>query len=150
MTKLAPEWVRTNDPVIRSPARYRWTTAPANFLDQINQWKIALRKPILTHNIERKKGEAANIIDPGVIVDYQKSPRAVEAKAMLLGYSKTAPLVITKDSHTLMRNYLIIQLMISNVSRAGGVINILTKDVDAGKLIVSRGHNMMENEMMVF
>ena len=29
MTKLAPEWVRTNDPVIRRPARYRWTTAPA-------------------------------------------------------------------------------------------------------------------------
>ena len=28
MTKLAPEWVRTNDPVIRSPARYRWATAP--------------------------------------------------------------------------------------------------------------------------
>ena len=31
MTKLAPEWVRTNDPVIRSPARYRWATAPAPF-----------------------------------------------------------------------------------------------------------------------
>ena len=30
MTKLAPEWVRTRDPVIRSPARYRWTTAPAS------------------------------------------------------------------------------------------------------------------------
>ena len=30
MTKLAPEWIRTNDPVIRSPARYRWTTAPAS------------------------------------------------------------------------------------------------------------------------
>ena len=29
MTKLAPEWVRTSDPVFRSPARYRWTTAPA-------------------------------------------------------------------------------------------------------------------------
>ena len=29
MTKLAPEWVRTSDPVIRSPARYQWTTAPA-------------------------------------------------------------------------------------------------------------------------
>ena len=29
MMKLAPEWVRTSDPVIRSPARYRWTTAPA-------------------------------------------------------------------------------------------------------------------------
>ena len=26
----APEWVRTSDPVIRSPARYRWTTAPAS------------------------------------------------------------------------------------------------------------------------
>ena len=30
LTKLAPEWVRTSDPVIRSPARYRWTTAPAH------------------------------------------------------------------------------------------------------------------------
>ena len=29
MTKLAPEWVQTSDPVIRSPARYRWATAPA-------------------------------------------------------------------------------------------------------------------------
>ena len=29
MTKLAPEWVRTSDPVIRSPVHYRWTTAPA-------------------------------------------------------------------------------------------------------------------------
>ena len=29
MMKHAPEWVRTSDPVIRSPARYRWTTAPA-------------------------------------------------------------------------------------------------------------------------
>ena len=31
ITKLAPEWVRTSDPVIRSPARYRWATAPANY-----------------------------------------------------------------------------------------------------------------------
>ena len=30
MTKLALEWVRTSDPVVRSPARYRWTTAPAH------------------------------------------------------------------------------------------------------------------------
>ena len=30
MTKLAPEWIRNSDPVIRSPARYRWTTAPAS------------------------------------------------------------------------------------------------------------------------
>ena len=29
MTKLAPEWVRTSDPVIGIPARYRWTKAPA-------------------------------------------------------------------------------------------------------------------------
>ena len=29
MTKLAPDWVQTSDPVIRSPVRYRWTTAPA-------------------------------------------------------------------------------------------------------------------------
>ena len=34
MTKLSPEWVRTSDPVIRSPARYRWTTAPADLIER--------------------------------------------------------------------------------------------------------------------
>ena len=29
MMKHAPEWVQTSDPVIRSPAHYLWTTAPA-------------------------------------------------------------------------------------------------------------------------
>ena len=33
MRKLAPEWVRTSDPVIRSPARYRWTTTPSKVLE---------------------------------------------------------------------------------------------------------------------
>ena len=37
MTKLAPEWVRTSDPVIRSPARYRWATAPALMMLEIIQ-----------------------------------------------------------------------------------------------------------------
>ena len=37
MTKLAPEWVRTSDPVIRRPARYRWTTARAQtVLEKMN------------------------------------------------------------------------------------------------------------------
>ena len=40
MTKLAPEWVRTSDPVIRSPARYRWTTAPA-CVSRENQYLFA-------------------------------------------------------------------------------------------------------------
>ena len=41
MTKLAPEWVQTSDPVIRSPARYRWTTAPAViFLEKESNHKV--------------------------------------------------------------------------------------------------------------
>ena len=38
MTKLAPELVRISDPVIRSPARYRWTTAPAVCVDEMDWW----------------------------------------------------------------------------------------------------------------
>ena len=38
MTKLAPEWVRTSDPVIRSPARYRWTTAPAKIFSKASSF----------------------------------------------------------------------------------------------------------------
>ena len=44
MTKLDPEWVRTSDPVIRSPARYRWTTAPAqeHLLDLVYWWDLKM------------------------------------------------------------------------------------------------------------
>ena len=34
MTKLSPEWVRTSDPVIRSPARYRWTNPPPPLMEK--------------------------------------------------------------------------------------------------------------------
>ena len=34
LMKHAPEWVRTSNPVIRSPARYRWITAPAGRIIQ--------------------------------------------------------------------------------------------------------------------
>ena len=55
MTKLAPEWVRTSDPVIRSPARYCWTTVPTSqsgggsptslkVLDDERQNQMLLRK----------------------------------------------------------------------------------------------------------
>ena len=40
MTKLAPEWVRTIDPVIRSPARYRWTTAPTLLYIGTLPWRM--------------------------------------------------------------------------------------------------------------
>ena len=46
--KLAPEWVRTSDPVIRSPARYRWTTASANYSFGIN-----FQNPIANLDIQR-------------------------------------------------------------------------------------------------
>ena len=47
MTKLAPEWVRTCNPVIRSPARYRWTTAPAR--SALQSVLTLLRITHLTH-----------------------------------------------------------------------------------------------------
>ena len=62
MTKLAPEWLRTKDPVIRSPARYRWTTAPANsvtkqwfrvvdvIIDRVNT--VALHSAVFANNPE--------------------------------------------------------------------------------------------------
>ena len=51
MTKLAPEWVRTSDPVIRSPARYRWTTAPAQrYVQNI----ICIKKQILQRSRPQK------------------------------------------------------------------------------------------------
>ena len=43
LMKLAPEWVRTSDPVIRSPARYRWTTAPATCLCQRQEMALKLK-----------------------------------------------------------------------------------------------------------
>ena len=55
MTKLAPEWVRTNDPLIRSPARYRWTAAPAGIVNgqglSIIDVDVKSRGPIYTFHV---------------------------------------------------------------------------------------------------
>ena len=53
MTKLAPEWVRTSDPVIRSPARYHWTTAPAPFCATSVTKIVFFTRPVLKTPIFR-------------------------------------------------------------------------------------------------
>ena len=57
MTKLAPEWVRTSDPVIRSPARYRWTTAPAILLQEVDL--------LLSHSLFSKDKMPLQVVDTG-------------------------------------------------------------------------------------
>ena len=53
MTKLAPEWVRTSDPVIRSPARYRWTAAPAT--EQLSAWEQIMNDHLTSNGYAQLK-----------------------------------------------------------------------------------------------
>ena len=68
MTKLAPEWVRTSDPVIRSPARYRWTTVPAaQFILEV----CLLIRPLLFNRLSSRSDTLQN--DSWVPKDFWKS-----------------------------------------------------------------------------
>ena len=58
MTKLSPEWVRTSDPVIRSPARYRWTTAPASQSSIRSMWLVLVTQTMKAMNIIGSQGRA--------------------------------------------------------------------------------------------
>ena len=55
MTKLAPEWVRTSDPVIRSPARYRWTTAPTLHVTFNTVVQDVLRDIHITYSLKEEQ-----------------------------------------------------------------------------------------------
>ena len=57
MTKLGPEWVRTSDPVIRSPARYRWTTAPA--------WRAGRKMRLAVENNRSLKKSSHELVVTG-------------------------------------------------------------------------------------
>ena len=65
MTKLAPEWVQTSDPVIRSPARYRWTTAPA-----LRVHRAFYRLPESTLQVA-KVAKVLHCINNGTIAQYK-------------------------------------------------------------------------------
>ena len=68
MMRLAPEWVRTSDPVIRSPARYRWTTAHAfngprmfkHYHYDISQYTCAYQS---RYNMFMHRGQSGEIND---------------------------------------------------------------------------------------
>ena len=59
MTKLAPEWVRTSDSVIRSPARYHWTTALANIHVQL----VLFWMPMLAHHCRQHWAKIGPILN---------------------------------------------------------------------------------------
>ena len=77
MTKLAPEWVRTSDPLIRSPARYRWTTAPA----RLEEWRM------YTSVVEKSPG------------------RKIERKQYVVLIEKEVPNLVLADSDFSMPDY---------------------------------------------
>ena len=65
MTELAPEWVRASDPVIRSPARYRWTMAPA-FIGLCNIEYFSDLISVPPYNVMCVcKCLNGNVVDPG-------------------------------------------------------------------------------------
>ena len=81
MTKLAPEWVRTSDPVIRSPARYRWTTAPARF----PEWKT-VHSPVVLVLYSSEIVSAQNLFLM-VTIEVEKLPLLARYPPLYLSYS---------------------------------------------------------------
>ena len=61
MTNLAPEWVRTSDPVIRSPARYRWTTAPAQI--SVEETYIMKERKYIHINTNNSRSKRLILVD---------------------------------------------------------------------------------------
>ena len=41
-----------------------------DFKDRVNRWKLALRKDILEHNINRKQSEASKLINTLLLINY--------------------------------------------------------------------------------
>ena len=75
MTKLAPEWVRTSDPVIRIPARYRWATAPASIHIHVHPSNLLYKWVFITwKNMVRVKYDVYMIMGGGGHYDACKCP----------------------------------------------------------------------------
>ena len=80
MTKLAAEWVGTSDPVIRSPARYRWTTAPASYecrtflVIKVEKTKNKSYCMALWHNLVQNKHSWHNICSRWFTKKLKKTP----------------------------------------------------------------------------
>ena len=66
MTKLAPEWIRTSDPVIKSPARYQCATAPA--ILQLELQRLSVEEERLEIEKERLSVEK-NIVEVLKLID---------------------------------------------------------------------------------
>ena len=57
------------------------------------------------------------------VIAYEKSDRVKEARSML---STSDDRTINKEQHALVRNYLIVQLALSNACRTSGIIALTT------------------------
>ena len=80
-----------------------------------------------------------------MIVKYLASERPQKGRTLLENIEKTADTrVVSKEEHSLMRNAIIMELVISNVSRAGCITELTTEDVMAATNVISRGQNVMQ------
>lgn len=116
-------------------------------VDKIGLITRNLNKQIMLRSTERRDESRKTAITDEQIRMYRHGERSVLARQMFQDYLMGRLEVecpLTKDTHTLLRNRLVMQILLSNATRAGPIVNLRVKDVERAQDNVFKGIHVMK------
>ena len=96
----------------------------SSFLCSIKTWSQSLVKKVRRDNKDSIKMNKSSIVNPEDIANYLTGSRANAALDLL-----ATPQPCSMKIHSTVRNYLLLQISLSNANRSGCLINIMKKDL---------------------
>ena len=96
--------------------------------DQFKRWSASYKRDNSRRRWERHEEEVNSLITPEKINEFNKSKASRDAVIILGELCGDAAVELNQAKYTLVRNYLIVQIMIDNANRAGVVSNMTMQE----------------------
>ena len=101
--------------------------------DKVKRWGASYRKECGKRKWQKMEEELADIITPQNINDFERSSAAREAISMLGIFSGAHNIDLTQHKFTVIRDFLIAEILFNNASRSGALANMKVEELERAR-----------------
>ena len=102
--------------------------------DKLKKWSSSYKRQSTRRRWERQEEDVSSLITPEKVKEFEQSQATRDAVILLGKLSGAHSMEITQKMYTLVRDYLIAQIMIDNANRAGVIAFMTVKEFQRAKM----------------
>ena len=108
------------------------TELVTQMMEKVKRWSSSYKRSSQKRKWEKMEEDRVELVTPEKIQQFERSQAARDAVILLGKLSGAHSIEITQSQYTLVRDFLLVQILIDNANRAGVLSNMTVKEFERG------------------